>query len=150
MKLEPVLAIALILWVGMADPWPAGAQPSAPPRTERGQVSIPAAEPSPDSKPAPYEPDLLQLADIIGSLAYLRHICNGHDATLWHQKMLSLVETEGRTPAIRDRLVGAYNAGFKAYASAHRTCLAGTEEASVRLSRDGERLARRLAGRYGG
>jgi predicted secreted protein len=53
-------------------------------------------------------------------------------------------------PSRRDRLTDAYNRGFKAYAGIHRACLPTTEEASTRLARDGERLAKLLAGRFGG
>lgn len=106
--------------------------------------------PTPEPPPPPYEPQLLQLAEIIGSLAYLRTLCAGKEAQDWRQRMAALIEAEGRTPARRERLTGAYNRGFRAYSLTHRSCTEGSQEAASRLAGEGERLSRLLAGRYGG
>lgn len=106
--------------------------------------------PAPEPPPPPYEPQLLKLAEIMGSLAYLRTLCAGKEAQDWRDRMAALIEAEGRTPLRRERLTSAYNRGFRAYALTHRACTAGTQEASMRLATEGERLARALAGRYGG
>lgn len=106
--------------------------------------------PAPEPPPPPYEPQLLKLAEIMGSLAYLRTLCAGKEAQDWRDRMAALIEAEGRTPLRRERLTSAYNRGFRAYALTHRACTAGTQEASTRLATEGERLARALAGRYGG
>jgi uncharacterized protein (TIGR02301 family) len=106
--------------------------------------------PAPEPPPPPYEPQLLKLAEIMGSLAYLRTLCAGKEAQQWRDRMAALVEAEGRTPLRRERLTSAYNRGFRAYSLTHRACSDGTQEASTRLAAEGERLARSLAGRYGG
>lgn len=106
--------------------------------------------PAPEPPPPPYEPQLLKLAEIMGSLAYLRTLCAGKEAQEWRDRMAALVEAEGRTPLRRERLTSAYNRGFRAYSLTHRACSDGTQEASTRLAGEGERLARSLAGRYGG
>jgi uncharacterized protein (TIGR02301 family) len=93
---------------------------------------------------------LLKLAEIMGSLAYLRTLCAGKEAQDWRERMAALVEAEGRTPLRRERLTSAYNRGFRAYSVTHRTCTDVSQEASNRLAAEGERLARVLAGRYGG
>jgi uncharacterized protein (TIGR02301 family) len=105
----------------------------------------PAAEP-----PPPYEPQLLQLSEIMGSLSYLRTLCGGREAQDWRARMAALIEAEGRTPERRERLTGAFNRGFRAYSLTHRTCTEASQEASARLAAEGEILARALAGRYGG
>ncbi|HEV7256926.1 MAG TPA: TIGR02301 family protein [Bosea sp. (in: a-proteobacteria)] len=110
----------------------------------------PAPAPAPEPPPPPYEPQLLKLAEIMGSLAYLRTLCAGKEAQEWRDRMTALIEAEGRTPLRRERLTSAYNRGFRAYALTHRSCTPGTQEASTRLAAEGERLARSLAGRYGG
>jgi uncharacterized protein (TIGR02301 family) len=86
----------------------------------------------------------------MGSLAFLRTLCAGKEADGWRQRMAALIEAEGRTPQRRERLTSAYNRGFRAYSVTHRTCSEGSQEASARLAGEGERLARLLAGRYGG
>ncbi|HEY5795953.1 MAG TPA: TIGR02301 family protein [Bosea sp. (in: a-proteobacteria)] len=125
----------------------ASAQQRPPAATKPAE---PAPVPAPEPPPPPYEPQLLKLAEIMGSLAYLRTLCAGKEAQDWRDRMTALVEAEGRTPSRRERLTSAYNRGFRAYALTHRACTAGTQEASTRLAAEGERLARSLAGRYGG
>lgn len=93
---------------------------------------------------------MLRLAEIIGSLAFLRQLCGGAEASQWPARMAELLEAEGITPGRRDRLAGAYNRGFKGFALTYRSCTAAAGEASARLSADGEKLSRRLAGRFGG
>lgn len=123
------------------------AQAQRPPASSQ-QPPQPAPEPEPP--PPPYEPQLLKLAEIMGSLAYLRTLCAGKEAQDWRERMTALIEAEGRTPLRRERLATAYNRGFRAYSVTHRTCTDVSQEASTRLAAEGERLARVLAGRYGG
>jgi uncharacterized protein (TIGR02301 family) len=115
-----------------------------PPRTP--EVPAAPAEPAPTA----YEPDMLRLAEVIGSLAFLRQLCGGAEAPAWRARMTELLDAEGTTPGRRERLAGAYNRGFRGFALTYRTCTASAEEATVRLSADGERLLRILAGRFGG
>lgn len=128
----------------LAVPLAATAQPKPAPAPK------PAAPPAAESEGPAYEPQLLQLAEIIGSLAYLRTLCASADAPDWTQRMAALIEAEGRTPPRRNRLAAAYNRGFRGYALTHRQCTAGSQEAAARLAARGEQLSRTLAGRYGG
>jgi uncharacterized protein (TIGR02301 family) len=110
------------------------------------------AEPAPaiEPPPAPYEKELLRLAEIIGSLALLRPLCIAPDGAEWNKRMQTLLEAEGTTPGRKERLAGAYNRGYQAYALTYRACTASAQEASARYLREGELLARNIAGRYGG
>ena len=138
--------LALALWLGIL---PANAQAQ---RRPAASPAPPAAveQPAPEPAPPPYEPQLLQLAEVMGSLAYLRTLCAAVEARDWRERMAALLEAEGRTPARRERLTGAFNRGFRAYAATHRLCTDGSQEASSRLAGEGEKLARGLAGRFGG
>jgi uncharacterized protein (TIGR02301 family) len=129
-----------------------GAPPGGAVAQQRPPAATKPAEPAsaPEPPPPPYEPQLLKLAEIMGSLAYLRTLCAGKEAQEWRDRMTALIEAEGRTAMRRDRLTSAYNRGFRAYSLTHRACSDGTQEASTRLAREGEHLARVLAGRYGG
>lgn len=128
--------------MALAQQRPAQSQNATPPKP---------AEPAPAEQDGPsYEPQLLKLAEIIGSLAYLRTLCAAPDAPIWQQRMAALVEAEGRTPQRRNRLTSSYNRGFKAYALTHRHCMEASQEAAARLAGEGEQLSRALAGRYGG
>jgi uncharacterized protein (TIGR02301 family) len=140
--------IAILLLAGLTAAGTALAQ-QRPPAAAR--PAPPAKEPAPPPEsPPPYEPQLLKLAEIIGSIAYLRTLCAAREAQDWRDRMGALIEAEGRTPQRRERLTSAYNRGFRAYAATHRLCTEGSQEASARLANEGERLATTLAGRYGG
>src|SRR4051812_27056026 len=91
----------------------ARAAPAKPPE--------PAAPPS-EAPPPPYEKDLLRLSEVVGSLAFLRSLCAGPDATEWPKRMQALLDSEGATPARRERLAGAYNRGYRGYALTYRSC----------------------------
>jgi uncharacterized protein (TIGR02301 family) len=125
-------------------PAPQQQQPQQPPQQQ--------AEPAPsvEPPPAPYEKELLRLAEIMGSLAMLRPLCSAPDAAEWGRRMQILLEAEGSTPGRRERLAGAYNKGYQAYALTSRVCTPSAQEASVRFLAEGEQLARSITGRYGG
>jgi len=135
--------LAIVLALAGSGPPPAQSQTRAPPAAE-------PARPEPETPAPAYEPQLLALAEIIGSLSYLRTLCETREAQDWRERMTALLEAEGRSPQRRERLAGAYNRGYRAYSATHRTCGDGTQEASARLAADGERLARALANRFGG
>jgi uncharacterized protein (TIGR02301 family) len=126
-----------------------GAQPTA-----RGAPAAPAkpAEPPPPPEPPapPYEKELLRLSEIVGSLAFLRSLCASTDAAEWPKRMQALLDSEGTTPARRERLAGAYNRGYRGYALTYRTCTPSATEATARYLKEGETLSRNLAGRFGG
>jgi len=141
----PALLAALLLLPITAEAQQRPQQPATkPPATKHAEQ--PPAEPA----APPYEPQLLQLSEIMGSLAYLRTLCGGREAQDWRTRMAALIEAEGRTPQRRDRLTAAFNRGFKAYSLTHRSCTEASQEASSRLAAEGEALSRALAGRYGG
>lgn len=144
--LAGALAALLLLSWPVATAFGQSARPPAAPQAAKE----PGPAPAPEPPPPPYEPQLLALAEIMGSLAYLRTLCGGQDAQGWRERMEALIEAEGRTPSRRERLTAAFNRGFRAYALTHRLCTEGTQEASARLAAQGERLARSLAGRFGG
>lgn len=145
-------AAALLLALGLACA-PAAAQTSQP-RQGQGASRPPAAQPAPPPAPEPaptaYEPDLLRLAEVMGSLAFLRELCGQDDGRAMRARMAELLEAEGTSPGRRERLAGSYNRGYRAFALTYRACTASAEEARRRLVVDGERLARALAGRFGG
>ncbi|MBZ6076216.1 TIGR02301 family protein [Microvirga puerhi] len=126
---------------------PAQQRPASPPK-EKEQKAEPA--PPVEPPPAPYEKDLLRLAEIMGSLALLRPLCSAPDGSEWQTRMQALLDAEGTTPGRKERLAGAYNKGYQAYALTYRICTASAQDASTRYLREGETLARNISSRYGG
>ncbi|HEX2136393.1 MAG TPA: TIGR02301 family protein [Microvirga sp.] len=131
-------------------------QPRRAPAQQRpSQAAPPAAQPqqqpaAAEPPPAPYEPELLRMAEIIGSVAFLRSLCTAPDAAEWPQRMQQLIDAEGTTPGRRERLAGAYNRGYRAFALTYRVCTPSATEATNRYLDEGDKLARNLSSRYGG
>jgi uncharacterized protein (TIGR02301 family) len=148
----PVLLV--VTAVAFALPCPASAQQGRSQTPSRGAPAAAAkpAEPppAPEPPPPPYEKEMLRLSEIVGALAFLRSLCAAPDAGEWPARMQALLETEGTTPARRERLAGAYNRGYRGYALTYRTCTPSATEASARYLKEGDTLSRNLAGRYGG
>ncbi len=118
--------------------------PAKPPEKEK------EPPPPPEPPPAPYDRDLMRLSEIVGALAFLRNLCAAPDAPEWPTRMKAILESEGVTPARRDRLAGAYNRGFRGYSLTYRVCTPAATEASRRYLAEGERLSHAIAGRFGG
>jgi len=127
---------------------PSGQAPAAAPPAQ--QAPQPAAAAVPEPPPPPYEKELLRMAEIIGSVAFLRSLCTTPDAAEWPQRMQLLMEAEGTTPGRKERLAGAYNRGYRAFAVTYRVCTPSATEATSRYLREGDQIARTLSGRYGG
>ncbi len=146
LPLPPGYVAALLSCMMMAASSPLLAQ------QPRSQQARPPAPPVviPEPPPVAYEPDLLKLAEIMGSLAFLRQLCTGPDAQRWRARMLELMEVEGTSAGRKERLAGAYNRGFSGYALTYRNCTGSAQEATARLSGDGDKLSRRISARFGG
>jgi uncharacterized protein (TIGR02301 family) len=99
------------------------------------------------SRPPAYETDLMRLAEVMGSLAFLRGLCEADDAAQWPERMQDLLEAEG--PERAERLAGAYNRGYAAFALTYRRCTPAAEIAIARFLEEGNALAGMIATRYG-
>jgi uncharacterized protein (TIGR02301 family) len=141
---------AAILALLMVLALPAGAQQRAKPSAKEAPKDAPKEQPAPTDSPAPYDRDLMRMAEVIGSLAFLRNLCAAPDAAQWPAQMKALIDAEGITSARRDRLAGAYNRGYRGYALTYRVCTPAAHEAAGRFLAEGERLSHALAGRFGG
>ncbi len=130
------LAAALLLSPGAGLAQPATRTPPAPP--------------APVEAPAPYEPQLLRLAEIMGSLAYLRDLCGPNDGATWRTRMATLLDAESASEARKERLAGAFNKGFRSFEATYRTC---TPNANILIQRyldEGGQIARDVGNRFGG
>lgn len=106
-------------------------------------VAIPAA-----AVEAPYESRLVRLAEVLGSLHYLRNLC-GEEGGDWRGQMEALLDAENPPPERRARLVASFNHGYRSFGGVYITCTASAIEAISRYMKEGETLARDIAGRFG-
>jgi len=104
----------------------------------------------PVDAPPPYEPQLLRLAEMMGSLAYLKELCGDGDARAFHDKMTSLLDAEAGSQARKDSLAGAYNRGFRDYEINYRVCTPAAREIIARFLVEMARLTADITSRYGG
>jgi uncharacterized protein (TIGR02301 family) len=104
-------------------------------------MSVRAAE-------APFEPGLMRLAEILGSLHFLRNLC-GEKGDRWRAEMEKLLESENPDPERRARFIASFNRGYRSFGSTYSRCTPSATEAINRYMREGEALSRDIASRYG-
>ncbi len=135
----------LLLLVAVAVPALAQQRRPAPPPTPP-----PKEEAAPEPPPAAYEPDLLRLAEVIGTLSYMTALCTQPGSDTWPQRITQLIEAEGTTPQRKERLAGAYNRGYLGHQSTHRACTDRSRQVIDRMLQQGQRLTREISTRYSG
>jgi uncharacterized protein (TIGR02301 family) len=93
--------------------------------------------PAAPQKPAgpddrPYDTQLFRLAEILGTLHYLRELCGANEGQVWREHMRELVASEGTSALRRAKLVDSFNRGYRDYSRTYRTC---TQPALVAIQR---------------
>ena len=136
------LALAALSSGALAASPAAKAAAPAPAPTEQA--------PPASAEPPPYEPQLLRMAEVIGTLSYLRDLCGEGDGATFRAKFASLLETEGNTPSRRETLAGAFNRGLRDYELTYRTCTPAAREIIAHFLDEAARIARDVANQYGG
>ncbi len=89
-------------------------------------------KPQAGSEDRPYDGQLLRLAEILGTLHYLRELCGAAEGQLWREQMREIINAEGTSPLRRAKLVEGFNRGYHDYARTYRTC---TQPALVAIQR---------------
>jgi uncharacterized protein (TIGR02301 family) len=145
------LATAIFAAGSMAAIAQTAPTPTPPQQQDKGKDKDQDKDkPPPEPPPPPYEPQLLRLSEIMGSLAYLRDICGARDADAFHTKMTALLAVEGTTDARKERLAGAYNHGFQGYAMTYRVCTPAAHAVIARFLDEAAKISKDMASRYGG
>ena len=97
---------------------------------------------------APFEQPLMRLAEVLGSLHYLRNLC-GETGNQWRDEMERLLASENPQPERRARFVASFNRGYRSFDGVYVACTASATEAISRYMKEGEALSRDIATRYG-
>ena len=97
---------------------------------------------------APYEAGLMRIAEVMGSLHFLRNLC-GDKGDQWRETMERLLAAENPSAERRARFIASFNRGYRSFESTYTKCTASATEAIGRYTVEGETLARDLAARYG-
>lgn len=110
--------------------------------------SMAALPPQARAAEAPFERSLVRLAEILGSLHFLRNLC-GEPGEKWRGEMEKLLEAENPDPARRAKFIASFNRGYRSYAGTYTSCTASATAAISRYMKEGEALTREVATRYG-
>lgn len=142
-----VLAAATALFFGALVLSPSMARAQGTDPAPETPVEAPAVE---EEKPAPYDPQLVRLSEILGSVQYLRTLCKGTGDDGWRQAMQQLIDHEAaKEVRRRERFTAAFNRGYRTFASVYTTCTEPAVVAEQRYRAEGATLASEIVARYG-
>jgi uncharacterized protein (TIGR02301 family) len=79
---------------------------------------------------APFDGDLQRLAEILGTLHYLRGICGTNEGAKWRNEMQALIDAETPSGERRARMIAGFNRGYNGFQQTYRTC---TPAASIAI-----------------
>ncbi len=99
--------------------------------------------------PAPFDGDLQRLAEILGSLHYLRAVCGANEGQKWRHEMQALIDAEVPDGERRRKIVAGFNRGYQGFQQTYRTCTPAADLAIRRYLDEGAKIAREITARYG-
>ena len=106
------VALMLTVWSGLTlTPEPSIAAPA--PGTNAN---------SDDEHSRPYDTKLLRLAELLGSIHYLRELCGANEGQFWRDTMLEVMKSESTTAVRRARLTTSFNQGYRSYSRTYNVC----------------------------
>jgi uncharacterized protein (TIGR02301 family) len=114
----------------------------------RPPAAAPTAPPEPETASAPYDGDLQRLAEILGSLQYLRTVCGAREGQKWRAEMQSLLDAEAPSGERRRRIVARFNSGYRGFEQTYRTCTPAADLAIRRYLDEGAKISREITARY--
>jgi uncharacterized protein (TIGR02301 family) len=101
-----------------------------------------------DAASAPFDNDLQRLAEILGSLQYLRTVCGAKEGQKWRTEMQALIDAEAPSGERRRRIVARFNRGYRGFEQTYRTCTPAADLAIRRYLDEGAKIAREITARY--
>ncbi len=116
------------LMAAAVSPAPAQTAATAP---KQAPAAVPPNIPAePGDKP--YDSQLFRLAEILGTLHYLRELCGANEGQVWREHMRELAASEGTSALRRAKFVESFNRGYRDYSRTYRAC---TQPALVAIQR---------------
>ena len=109
---------------------------------------LPANAQAPENPSAPYDTELQRLAEILGSLQYLRTVCGAKEGQKWRAEMQSLIDAEAPAGERRRKIVASFNNGYRGFEQTYRTCTPAADLAIRRYLDEGAKIAREITARY--
>src|ERR1700722_10775935 len=97
---------------------------------------------------APFDGDLQRLAEILGTLHYLRGICGTNEGAKWRNQMQALIDAETPSGERRARMIAGFNRGYNGFQQTYRTCTPAASVAIRHYIEEGSKISRDLTARY--
>ncbi|WP_068318351.1 TIGR02301 family protein [Polycladidibacter hongkongensis] len=98
---------------------------------------------------APYESQLMKIAEVMGALHFLRPLCGAPDEREeWRNRMLALLNVEVQNELRRRRFVERFNRSYRSFASVYESCTPSAQLASQRFAEKGWNTTQRLINKY--
>jgi uncharacterized protein (TIGR02301 family) len=97
---------------------------------------------------APFDGDLQRLAEILGTLHYLRGVCGTNEGQKWRAEMQALVDAETPSGERRSRMIASFNRGYNGFQQTYRSCTPAANVAIRRYLEEGSKISRDLTARY--
>ena len=88
-----------------------------------------------EGDPAPFDADLQRLAEILGSLQYLRAVCGANEGQKWRNEMQALIDAEAPNGERRRKIVASFNRGYRGFSADLSHLYAGRRRRNSPLSR---------------
>ncbi len=110
---------AMIAALALAGVAPSGFAQNA--NAQKHPAPAPPAKP-PGADDRAYDTQLFRLAELLGTLHYLRELCGGNEGQVWREQMRELAASEGASALRRAKLVESFNRGYRDYSRTYRTC----------------------------
>jgi uncharacterized protein (TIGR02301 family) len=104
-----------------------------------------SAPPAPPDQPQSTEARLVQLAQILGTLHYVRVLCEPSDGTYWRDRMQDMLRLEKPSLAERNELISQFNAGYQSAQQRFATCTPEAEGFAADTAKQGEALSETIA-----
>src|ERR1700751_3060286 len=97
---------------------------------------------------APFDGDLQRLAEILGTLHYLRGICGSNEGPKRRKQMQGLIAAGPPPGDRRPRMIAGFNRGYNGFQQTYRTCTPAAMVAIRRYIDEGSKISRDLTARY--
>jgi uncharacterized protein (TIGR02301 family) len=111
-------------------------------------VSAAPARAQIEGGPAPFDSDLMRLAEILGALHYLRALCGANEGQKWREQMQALLDAEALGGERRNRMVANFNRGYRGFQQTYRSCTPAAGVAVRRYLDEGAKISREITARY--
>jgi uncharacterized protein (TIGR02301 family) len=101
-----------------------------------------------ESGAAPFDGELMRLAEILGALHYLRTLCGANEGNKWRDQMTALLDAEAQNVPSRKRLGANFTNGKRSFHRDYRTCTPAANLSVRRYLDEGAKISREITARY--